>query len=728
MLSQSCFHWHQRNDIFVICIVMMMSIRLLFPSSSSERLRPRQKYPNLSTLIPVAAAFSPELSSLNSLHNGGKRRRRRRLVGHRPPTNEFPRQFHAALPRGSDQSRPYVSSTTTLRLANHQDSSHYDEIRSITTTSSTSTSLSPIAQSIDQAIQQQLSSFHPQEEQATVAADAIIKDVHIVLSVSGGCDSMALFHACMELLDDDYDDDDGKPISGETTKYHWHVIHFHHRQRSKDADEDCQLVQEQCSKYDGVNFHVFDWNDNNIENQSTSSASSTSSSFSQGKARNWRRTSLLQYTQDRIHPQTSSNCDEESSVGMILTAHHLNDSQESLLLKLLRGVHVLNLSGIEPVTSLTKVDTKSTKKQIWLLRPLLPFSKQDLKEYLQYRNMQWREDISNQSSKYLRNRIRNELIPLLSELLSFSSLKSESPTNQDGQLFTKALDKRLSTLVQQCQQLQDDVQPRVDLYMQDAVDEEGFFDCRKIGTTTCSTTGDILGHSPPSGLIVSQALYQWMRQRIEQDSSSSASFLTYDTIKRTVQQVQNHPEQLEWTLELGNHWNVQRRGIVLQMSSAQSSVAGAAMDLQNRSEDVTIPWSWRLSTGKNESNSKASPTTAKIAIPQSRLSSTLIFHETNILEADTDPKKALRFIPPWRNSAVKLRQFLRGQNVPLHKRGTIPILLFHQSTDEETDSNVVVAVFVNGEWIIDKRFQRQGQQQEKQLEDFVNIQIWKDEN
>ena len=50
------------------------------------------------------------------------------------------------------------------------------------------------------------------------------------------------------------------------------------------------------------------------------------------------------------------------------------------------------------------------------IRPLLDFSKYELKHFLQEEGLKWREDASNQDSKYLRNRVRNELLPLLREL------------------------------------------------------------------------------------------------------------------------------------------------------------------------------------------------------------------------------------------------------------------------------------------------------------------------
>jgi tRNA(Ile)-lysidine synthase len=62
--------------------------------------------------------------------------------------------------------------------------------------------------------------------------------------------------------------------------------------------------------------------------------------------------------------------------GVLLTAHHRDDSTETLLLKLLRGVHITNLAGMDPVSELS-----DTPRAIWA-RPLLGITKHDIQEFL----------------------------------------------------------------------------------------------------------------------------------------------------------------------------------------------------------------------------------------------------------------------------------------------------------------------------------------------------------
>lgn len=86
------------------------------------------------------------------------------------------------------------------------------------------------------------------------------------------------------------------------------------------------------------------------------------------------------------------------NIKYILTAHHLDDNLETFLINLARGTGLRGLTGI-PVN------------QHKLVRPLLAFSKETVLAYAEKNNLSWREDSSNASNKYLRNALRNEVIP-----------------------------------------------------------------------------------------------------------------------------------------------------------------------------------------------------------------------------------------------------------------------------------------------------------------------------
>lgn len=87
----------------------------------------------------------------------------------------------------------------------------------------------------------------------------------------------------------------------------------------------------------------------------------------------------------------------------IFLAHHADDQVETLILKILRAGGIESLSGMD-------------KQNGPFLRPLLDFKKDLLLEYASNNNLVWREDLSNQSDKYLRNAIRLNLIPELNRI------------------------------------------------------------------------------------------------------------------------------------------------------------------------------------------------------------------------------------------------------------------------------------------------------------------------
>ncbi|NNC51004.1 MAG: tRNA lysidine(34) synthetase TilS [Flaviramulus sp.] len=87
----------------------------------------------------------------------------------------------------------------------------------------------------------------------------------------------------------------------------------------------------------------------------------------------------------------------------ILTAHHADDNLETFLINFTRG------TGLEGLTGIPEVNAK-------FVRPLLPFSSNDIQEYAKENKIKWRDDSSNKSTKYVRNKLRHEVIPILKEI------------------------------------------------------------------------------------------------------------------------------------------------------------------------------------------------------------------------------------------------------------------------------------------------------------------------
>lgn len=88
----------------------------------------------------------------------------------------------------------------------------------------------------------------------------------------------------------------------------------------------------------------------------------------------------------------------------LLSAHHKDDQAETLLLNLMRGSGPAGLAGIGELLPLAAG---------WLVRPLLPFSRNDLVEYANSHDLTWIDDPSNEDRQYDRNYLRHEVMPML---------------------------------------------------------------------------------------------------------------------------------------------------------------------------------------------------------------------------------------------------------------------------------------------------------------------------
>ena len=203
-----------------------------------------------------------------------------------------------------------------------------------------------------------------QQFQATIERESLLPSgSNLILCVSGGSDSIALLHLCHQL--------------NQLFRWQLHILHFHHGLR-EESDEEARFVRNLSQRLN-LKFHLR----TNRDFQSETSGL-------QEKARNWRRAEALKLR-------------EEIRADSILTAHHAEDQLETWLLKWLRGAHLSGLQGM-------------SRSDPPFIRPLLDFRKNMLSDFLKENGFEWREDASNQGSKYMRNRVRNELLPLLRTL------------------------------------------------------------------------------------------------------------------------------------------------------------------------------------------------------------------------------------------------------------------------------------------------------------------------
>lgn len=126
-------------------------------------------------------------------------------------------------------------------------------------------------------------------------------------------------------------------------------------------------------------------------------------------------------------------------ISFLLTAHNANDSIETLFINLLRGTGINGIKGIPEQAG-------------QLIRPLLPFTKEEILRYLDQKKIAYRLDKSNLETVYERNFLRLKIIPLLKELSpAFEQvmLSNMSHFREEADLVTKTLTEKLRAITEQ---------------------------------------------------------------------------------------------------------------------------------------------------------------------------------------------------------------------------------------------------------------------------------------
>lgn len=181
-----------------------------------------------------------------------------------------------------------------------------------------------------------------------------------IVAVSGGKDSMALLDACINL--------------------NLNVIaaHCNFKLRGEESDGDQQLVKEYCvNKSIPLETITFDTKKEQQKNKLS-----------------------IQETARNLRYAWFEELRSKHNAQYIFTAHHQTDHAETFLLNLTRG------SGLKGLAGIPQVNNK-------VARPLLHCSKYSIDEYVQYSNVPYRNDSSNDNVKYARNFIRKKILPLL---------------------------------------------------------------------------------------------------------------------------------------------------------------------------------------------------------------------------------------------------------------------------------------------------------------------------
>ena len=183
------------------------------------------------------------------------------------------------------------------------------------------------------------------------------------IAVSGGIDSMVLVHLCAQL------------------HLNFEVLHCNFMLRGAESDAETQFIESFCSSK-GIPIHTKYFETN------TTAANNKES---------------IQITARNLRYQWFSEMIAQSQMKYVATAHHLDDSLETVLINFSRGTGLDGLTGIPAQNG-------------YIVRPLLPFSRLEIEHFAAENQIQWREDSSNASDKYLRNKIRHSIVPLLKEM------------------------------------------------------------------------------------------------------------------------------------------------------------------------------------------------------------------------------------------------------------------------------------------------------------------------
>ena len=190
-----------------------------------------------------------------------------------------------------------------------------------------------------------------------------LEDSKLLIAISGGIDSVVLAHLCSQL------------------NLNFSLCHCNFNLRGQESDDDEAFV---TSLAKTLKTPVY------------------TTSFETEKYATKNKVSIQVAARDLRYTWFYKLLDA-NQYDYVLTAHNTNDNLETFIINLTRG------SGLEGFTGIPPVNQKS-------VRPLLAFSRDDITLFAIKNGIVWREDRSNASIKYVRNKVRHKVIPILKEL------------------------------------------------------------------------------------------------------------------------------------------------------------------------------------------------------------------------------------------------------------------------------------------------------------------------
>jgi tRNA(Ile)-lysidine synthase len=185
----------------------------------------------------------------------------------------------------------------------------------------------------------------------------------ILLAVSGGIDSMAMAHLFL--------------MAG----YQTAIAHCNFSLRGKDSDMDEDLVRQFASCHNIPFFSTrFDTKKHSRDNGLS-----------------------IQMAARELRYIWFEKIMNENNYDLLSVAHNLNDNVETFIINLIRGTGIAGLAGMKPLSNR-------------IIRPLLFATRRKIEIFCSENNISYREDLSNEDTKYTRNKIRHKIIPVLKEI------------------------------------------------------------------------------------------------------------------------------------------------------------------------------------------------------------------------------------------------------------------------------------------------------------------------
>jgi tRNA(Ile)-lysidine synthase len=208
--------------------------------------------------------------------------------------------------------------------------------------------------------------------------DMIPSGGNVIACVSGGADSMCLLDILQKLSHE--------------FGFTLYTAHFNHNLRGDESDGDERFVSDWCKSH-GIPLYIGSGDVN-------------------GEA--VRRKTGIEETARDLRYDFFYETSKQLNGAKIATAHTADDNLETILMRMARGTGLTGLGGIPPVRGN-------------IIRPLLRITRQDVESYNLENSIPHREDSSNASDDYARNRIRHHVIPVLREINpSVSSVSSDT--------------------------------------------------------------------------------------------------------------------------------------------------------------------------------------------------------------------------------------------------------------------------------------------------------------